>query len=52
MVQEHERVQVRLGFSDCLQEEKEIRKESSDLSNLHKSKIRLFVNPNLPAAHA
>jgi hypothetical protein len=34
-VQEHERGQMRLGQNDCLQGEKEIRKEISDLSYLH-----------------
>ena len=34
-IQEHERGPVLLGQNDCLQGEKEIRKESSDLSYLH-----------------
>jgi hypothetical protein len=31
MVQEHERSQMRLGYSDCLQGRKEIHKEILDL---------------------
>jgi hypothetical protein len=43
-VQEHERGQMRLGQNDCLQGEKEIRKEISDLSYLHNiHKVRLFT---------
>ncbi|KAH6983986.1 hypothetical protein EDB80DRAFT_691402 [Ilyonectria destructans] len=42
--QEHERGRVRLGQNDCLQGEKEIPKESSDLSYLHNiHKVRLFI---------
>jgi hypothetical protein len=43
-VQEHERGRVRLGQNDCLQGEKEIRKEISDLSYFHNiHKVRLFT---------
>ena len=35
IVQGHERGLIRLGQNDCLQGEKELRKESSDLSYLH-----------------
>jgi hypothetical protein len=43
-VQEHERGRRRLGQNDCLQGEKEIRKEISDLSYLHNiHKVTLFT---------
>ncbi|KAL6405940.1 hypothetical protein AUP68_10758 [Ilyonectria robusta] len=42
--QGHERGRVRLGQDDCLQGEKEIPKESSDLSYLHNiHKVGLFI---------
>jgi hypothetical protein len=42
--QEHERGRTRLGQNDCLQGEKEIRKEISDLSYLHNiHKLTLFT---------
>ena len=43
-VQERERDRMRLGQKDCLHGEKEIRKESSDLSYLHNiRKVILFT---------
>ncbi|KAH6988739.1 hypothetical protein EDB80DRAFT_175286 [Ilyonectria destructans] len=43
-VQGHERGRMRLGQNDCLQGEKEIPKESSDLSYLHNiHKVGLFM---------
>jgi hypothetical protein len=43
-VQGHERGRVRLEQNDCLQGEKGIRKERSDLSYLHNiHKVRLFT---------
>jgi hypothetical protein len=43
-VQEHERGRMRLGQNDCLQGEKEIRKEISDSSYLHNiHKVTLFT---------
>jgi len=48
-VQERERGRMRLGQKDCLHGEKEIRKESSDLSYLHNiRKVILFTIWKLP----
>jgi hypothetical protein len=46
-VQEHERGRVRLGQNDCLQGEKEIRKENSDLSCFHNAlnEVKGFYYP-------